>query len=309
MVRSFGKGWAAALQMPGVILLKYILNVIGAAGVAVPIFFTFRDFFGDSAVTEDMFATMPIGGLAEFLFAEEGALVRSFLATVPLIIVFLLVNLFITGGILQRIALGRRMPWAEFFASSARLFPVLLVIELMNAVLFAAVVVLPYIGLSKAHEWIIDGAITPTPGMLFTWLWWFLIAVLFIVAGVVHDYTRVRLVSEPRRNPFSTWALGLAFAVVRLPKTATLWLALILIPWLITLVVNPLSKLLLEDNVGALAAVFAIAQALVIVRIGGGLARLAAQFEYANTDSPSNDLASEPPPDTVLDHVPTGSQP
>jgi len=164
MVRSFGKGWAAALQMPGVILLKYILNVIGAAGVAVPIFFTFRDFFGDSAVTEDMFATMPIGGLAEFLFAEEGALVRSFLATVPLIIVFLLVNLFITGGILQRIALGRRMPWAEFFASSARLFPVLLVIELMNAFLFAAVVVLPYIGLSKAHEWIIDGAITPTPG-------------------------------------------------------------------------------------------------------------------------------------------------
>jgi len=149
ILASWWTGWTAAVGMPGILLLKWLVNLTFAAAAVLPTALLLADHLGSSVVGEQAFEALGMDVVLEFALGAEPQLRLAALASAPIALAYLLVNLYLTGGILHRLRFGRREPWAEFFASCNRNLWMLVRIGLLTLVLAAVVLGLPHWLLSR----------------------------------------------------------------------------------------------------------------------------------------------------------------
>ncbi|MCH8959859.1 MAG: HupE/UreJ family protein, partial [Bacteroidetes bacterium] len=164
----------------------------------------FYDTFANSAAVEAIAGEMPFDTAADLLLYNIDAIRELAIAVSPIAVIFLLLNVYLTGGILAAMDAQARMTWAAFFAACGKFFFPIIGVTVLTAILAGLLIVLPYIGLDKLHGIVTENAATSQTSFIFTWVWWVIVALLASWVLRVHDYARILLVTEPGRKLFTT---------------------------------------------------------------------------------------------------------
>jgi hypothetical protein len=280
ILASWWTGWTAAVGMPGILLLKWLVNLTFAAAVVLPTALLLADQLGNSVVGDQAFEELGLDVALEFAVGAGPQLRVAALVSAPIALAYLLVNLYLTGGILHRLRVGRREPWAEFFASCNRNLWMLVRIGLLTLVLAAVVLGLPHWLLARLVEWLTEDAAGPQPLFYLTWLHWSLLLLLGSWLARVYDFARVAAFLEPQSKARATLLRAIGFTLHRGTKTLVLWLLLVLPPLLVTVL---FATTPVAGGVGSMAAVWAslaLGQALLALRILGSFAALGGQMQF-----------------------------
>jgi hypothetical protein len=238
------------------------------------------DRLGNSVVGDQAFESLGLDVVLGFAVGAEPQLRLAALASAPIALAYLLINLYLTGGILRRLSVGRRESWAEFFASCNRHLWMLVRIGLLALLLAAVAVGLPHWLLSRLVEWLTEDAPGPQPLFYLTWLHGALLLLLGSGVARVYDYARIAAFLEPQSKARAAFLRAMRFTLRRGTKTLALWLLLVLPPLLVTVL---FATTKVTGGVGTMAAVWAslaLGQALLALRILGSLATLGGQMRF-----------------------------
>ncbi len=273
-------GWRAALGMPGILLLKWAVNMVLAVAVVAPVALLLSDALGHSALGEEAFARLGTDTVIEFALAHEDELRLAAVASVPLLLAYLLVNLYLTGGILHRLRAGAREPWGEFFRACQRNLWPLVRVGLFTLLIAALLLGPTHYALARLFEASTEDAATPQPLFYLTWLLWGILFLLGSWVARVYDYARIGVCLQPGGGATRAVGRAISFTLRRGTTTLVLWLLLILpapalTAWLAT---APMPGGV-ETSTGMWASV-ALGQALLLLRIAGSFAALGAQMQF-----------------------------
>jgi hypothetical protein len=280
VLEAWWMGWVSALRMPGILLLKWLVNLAFAAAAVLPFALLLAEHLGHSAVGEQAFSRMGIDIAVEFAFANEARLLQAALACAPIALGYLVVNLYLTGGILQRLHARRAQPWGEFFAACNRHLPILLRVGILTLALGALVLWLPHLALSRLVDALTEDAASPRPLFYLTWLHWAILFLLGSWLARVYDYARIAVLLPSVANARIALGRGMAFALRRGTETFVLWILLVLPPLALTafFATAPIANGVTTTLGIWLSA--ALGQALLLLRIAGSFAALGGQMRF-----------------------------
>jgi hypothetical protein len=266
--------------MPGILILKWLVNLVFAAAAVLPAALLLADHLGNSVVGDQAFEALGTDIALEFAVGAGPELRLAALASAPIALGYLLVNLYLTGGILHRLRAGLRVPWAEFFGSCNRNLSMLIRVGLLTLVLATIAVGLPHYGLARLVERLSEEAAGPQPLFYLTWLHWALLFLLGSWVARVYDYARIAVFVEPQSKARTALIRAMGFTLRQGTKTLVLWLLLVLPPLLVTAV---FATTPITGGIGTMAAVWAsvaLGQALLALRILGSFATLGGEMRF-----------------------------
>jgi len=280
ILTAWWTGWSVALRMPGILVLKWSVNLTFAAAAVLPAALLLSDHLAHSAAGEQAFESIGTDIAAEFALAAWPQLRLAALAFAPIALAYLLVNLYLTGGILHRLRAGLREPWAEFFGSCNRNLSMLIRVALLTLVLAALVLGLPHYALARLVELLTEDATGPQPLFYLTWLHWTILFLLGSWVARVYDYARIQAFLQPESKARTALIRAIGFTLRRGTKTLVLWLLLVLPPLALTVL---FATAPIAGGVQTMAAVWAsvaLGQALLVLRILGSFAALGGQMRF-----------------------------
>lgn len=119
---AYMKGWARALALPHIALIKWLHNLLFAAMLTVPFAGLLQNDLDHSLSADRLLQTVPYDIYTEFTIHHDGAFSSIHLALMSGVIVFMLLAWFLAGGTLGALSAERRPTTAEFFADCAKYF-------------------------------------------------------------------------------------------------------------------------------------------------------------------------------------------
>ena len=191
---------------------------------------------------------------------------------------YIVVNLYLTGGVLDRLVADTPRPWAWFFGACQRHFWRLTLIGLCILPLFAVLVALPHIGLTRLVEHLSADAVGPGTSFAATWVHWGVVFLLFSVVARMYDYARIALVTNPDRGAIAAVGAGVVFTLRHGIGTLILWGLLVAVPIGLMFAHLQVSALIGATDMAAVWLGLAIGQLFVLLRIAGGIAVLGGQM-------------------------------
>jgi hypothetical protein len=290
MWRAIRRGLADSIKFPAPLLLMFVIYLIGALMLALPIFSGLNQTFslscrlasGDLARTFDVITLVEPGLAARSLLAASpvaanaptpdptGMLAGLLMSTAMLLALVLgvavlasLPNTLVCGGALRVYADGR-FTWRRFLWGCWHWALPFVVLLIVFSAIAASIAVLGLMVAAVLAALNAGGLVAPA-----------LMAVigLYLATMVWFDYARAIAVSQNRRNIF--WALAQAFRfVIRQPARAFgLYLLLMILGYLLIVVYNRMAAPLVPFG-WALAAI-GLQQAFVAAQLWTRLARWA----------------------------------
>lgn len=277
---AFVGGWTDAFHMPGVLTLKWFGNLLFAV-LAISLFgILVHNHLAHSASNEMGFGKLRVDSVAEFTFANERELVLAFLPLFPVGVIYLFFNLYITGGILERLRSGGTYSWAQFFKACNRYLWKLLLIAVLISVLLIVIVFLPHVAFLWGMRHLAERVSGPTPLFWIRWVYLILLFLLMSFGLRVYDYARIALIFAPYRRTLRAFARGVVFPFRYGMSSFLLWLALIVTPLLFLAAFVHLTVRFEPQSMGGLWLQFAFSQLIILIRIAGGVATLGAQMRF-----------------------------
>ena len=259
---AFLEGWRRVLRAPGLVGAIVAATFLFALPMALVVSRAIAQHLGPSVEAEQALNGWPAGWAAEFGATAQG-LTRSFtheilgfggtLATlsglldrVPLspplaiaVAAYLALWIFLTGGILDRLARGRPLSPAAFFAAcGGHFWRLLRIAALAGAAYYAVFTWLHPFLFNGVLTWLIVDATEERQVAAFRAAMYVVLLLVLLVIGLVADYTRIRAVVEDRRSAVGSFSAALRFIRRRLGRTLALYglnlvaLAIILRLWL-----------------------------------------------------------------------------
>ncbi len=286
LVRHILRGWGQALRMPGLITLLYTLNICVAAILVLPFTWIFQENYRGTGVSYEMFEEVPVYTFVEFQELYADSLGEAALFTAPAFLFMILIHFMVTGGIIQRLSEPRRMPWGAFAACSVGRVPALLFIELVSLILLAITVALPYWGMTELISSMDENAVTPWPALLLSWARAALAIFMLAWTLATRDCMRVALVAGATRSAWRATGFGLRMMTLRFFPGMVLWVAFVAVAWVIAAGFAAGSSAVMQETWPHLIGAFALAQVAVLVRVIGGLGRLASIYAWLEDAQP-----------------------
>ncbi len=98
ILNSFGNGFRTALRNKGLILLYYVLNLVSAALVAVPLGYALSGFAGNSLLARNLVSRLDTDIIFELIRNDSGVVTMSFVLALGSFCVYWFINLFFSAG-------------------------------------------------------------------------------------------------------------------------------------------------------------------------------------------------------------------
>ncbi len=287
---AFFRGWGIGLKNPSLVFMKWFFNLLAALLIVGPIFDLLSNQLDHSQLADSLLPRVDGLALEQLMLANRETLSSFATYWLPIAIIFLLLNIYLNGGILDAIQRERRPSWAHFFDACGHHFGSLLGVLLLAAML-SILLAAPLVWgagrlLGYLEAWF--------PSERFTLsVQWGLMILLPLLAGTwllrVYDYARI-LVCQPvgeegleAHSPWRTMAhffRSIGFTCRFYGKTLLLWILF----FLSQIALFPLFGLIKPHlEVGGPLGIYTelgAGQILILLRIVAGIALLAGQAKF-----------------------------
>ncbi len=277
---AFVGGWTDTFHMPGILALKWFGNLL-FAGLAILLFgILLHSHLDHSALNEIGFGKLRVDRVTEFILAHEEELGLAALPFFPAGAAYVFFNLYLSGGILERLRSSRAYSWAQFFKACNRYLWKLLLIAVLASVLSILIVSLPHYVFLWVVRRLAEKASGPAPVFWVTWVYFILLFFMMSFGLRVYDYARIALILAPNRGTLRAFARGGVFTIRHGTSSFLLWLALIVTPLLFLAAFTLLTVRFEPMSMTALWLRFALGQLVILIRIAGGVAALSAKMRF-----------------------------
>ncbi|MGD2110635.1 MAG: hypothetical protein PVI86_14750 [Phycisphaerae bacterium] len=276
---AFSEGTARIWLHKRVLFWLYVINVLFAAVLVVP----FRRLAGELAKTDladDFVSHFPLETGLEFWHHHASAFKGLGTSAVALGVLYLLLSVFLTGGIVAALTVGHRVSLRRFFHDAAKYFwrylrLLILLVAVLGAVAGAfAALASDYI--EEARE------ASVTDRESFLWRAGSILVVLAVTSLVlmVFDYAKIRAVVDRRRSMFGALLVSFGFCLRRFWHTIPLYLLNLLIVGLIFGVYVVVAGLFSKTTLVSMITLLVIQQFFVFARIWMRMSFFATQWAY-----------------------------
>lgn len=239
MRRSWFDGFRRVVAAPAVVAAVFLITLLAALPLAITMRGMIEAHLGRSLRSEAVADGVDTDWWQEFTSQTSGLgttftpSVIGFAATLDSVssvldarpqqvqvkgalILYLVVWVFLSGGVIDRFARQRRTRAYGFFAASGVFFWRFLRLGVIAAVVY-------WLLFAYVHQWLFDDAYTwltrdlAVERQAFFWrvALYLLFGAMLIASNVVFDYTRIRMVVEDRRSAIGSLTAALGFVVRR----------------------------------------------------------------------------------------------
>jgi hypothetical protein len=294
------EGWRRVLRAPAIVASLFVLTTMAAVPFAVAVGEQMRSQLGSSRVSERLLHGWDAEWAGEFSATATGVgrtLTHEILgfgatlATLNAILdaegpprsliwvigAYALLWLYLSGGILDRLARGRPTGTAAFFAACGvyffRFVRVALVIVPIHAALFLWVHPLLF---ETIYGWAIRDLTSEGRALVLRVVLYLVFLAVLLLVSLLADFARVRMVVEDRRSAISSIGAGARFVRRRFRRVIGLYLVNILLQVI-------LARLWLQVEPGASASVWLAllaSQLYLVVRLWARLGFLASEVVF-----------------------------
>lgn len=245
ILQAIFAGWHIALKHKRILLLFYLANLFFALLAALPVYMAARDSFNFSRAGVEMSGTLNAGLLIDFIFANFDYIAASAVVFVVVASLYLLLNIFLTGGtIAAYIADRERYEPALFWGNAGFYFYAFVRLLLSSLPLYAVMAFILYPGLKAGFTTVLRNV-----GLLayLDVAHYAAIAITLTVSlciPIIIDFARVQLVVTGERHVFDSLRKATRTVAQNLRKTYGLLILFALIGIFFLLLYSFLSDLL-----------------------------------------------------------------
>jgi hypothetical protein len=278
-ISSLLYGFSASLKSIRMILLIYLSYLVIALLLAIPFYGLFRSAAGNSQLPDALMNGFDATTIREIL-ANGGKFFGFYLkAFLPWIIVFLMFQVYLNGGIFSWVSNPRgkfnfslfHQHGRKFFWRFLKLTVYFLIIHLI----IGLILYLPYIIISGSQEGLTDRQVMePLAFIIGGHL--ILLVFLFLLA----DLTKSRLFEQDSRKVLKTIFKCIVMAFRRFFSFYFLGLLLMVLPLTLFAVFYLVRKSMVANTSGIILCVFIIQQVMIFIRVYLRVWRLASAYNY-----------------------------
>ncbi len=291
-------GFWLALKHPFLIVIKWLINIGFALLLAIPLHAALSAEFDQHPDSGQLAGQVGIPALFGFMENQGEYLAGVMAYWLPLLAVFILANLFVTGGILEVYRGGRSLSGGAFLRACGHHFPTLALVSLQSGLLLAVLVLAPYSFIADSYgRWLFD--VMPNERMVILGYWIPLLIVallLFPFVARVHGFARI-LACDAGDGAQGRFARGLAsfwralgFVFRRHWSSYALWALFVLVHLGVLFAYRQAAPWVASDQ--NMLAAAGLAQLALLARIWVGLATLGGELRFL--DGRLTEAAPEP---------------
>ena len=288
VLRSYGYGIREAILQPKMISVLWLINLLFATVFFYTVYNFLAKTIGKSQASDTLLQRLDFNFIFELLVHHGGAIRTILYLSFILVFVYLLISIFLNGGILFTIALPMRMTAAKiekehfagmFFQGAGKFFGRFFRLCIYSLLLWLLFIILHVLLNLVFGPFTASG--TNEQMMLF--LFWVRLAIglfLIFLIRMILDYTRIKIVLEDTGYVFRSLLQTMGFVFRNFGKTLALYYLLIVTAIILCLIYWGLKSIITQGSLFPILTAFIIGQIFIISRGWLKIALQAAQMEF-----------------------------
>ena len=263
---AFSHGMRRIWLHKRILLWLYLVNV-AFAGVLLHPFRQVLDKVSKTDLADDFLEGFSIDAFVDVSLHVGAELKALGFAAAGLGVLYLLLNVFLAGGIVATLTLDHRVSLHRFLAGASRFFSRYLRLFLTFAVTVGAVVAGYGAGLQPYLDELAEAATTDRDAFLFKALG--VVILLFVVSLIVmvFDYAKVRTVVDRRKSMVVCAWSAMSFSVRRFWRCFRLFYLNLLIVVVLMALLAVVGNQFSNATMGSMIGLFAVQQVFILWRI------------------------------------------
>jgi len=266
VTKAFGRGFSLADNFPGMIIFIYITNLLMGFLLSLPVLSVLREEFGDSMVLRKLIREFDYVAGMDFYTQAQKSLFQVFRQIWWVGVLYLLVQVFISGGMLNAFK-ENSFRWNKFFGDCVNFFYRFFKLSIYGILVQSVIFLLIFFPFLKAFPWFYR--ISPNEFVLYgiIFLVLLLYSVLFYFIHLVFSYTKYKITLTNTQRVLIALSQTLLFCGKKFWKIIGLNILLSLIPmFLFAIVLFVNLKLKLDSALGVIL-LFVLQQVMMFLRI------------------------------------------
>jgi hypothetical protein len=231
IVRAFSTGFRRATSEPKMVLVLFVINIL----TAIPLAMAFREVLkaglGSSMAPSELMEGMDFTVLADFMRLHSEAVSAVFSQIAWVMVLYMLVNTFLSGGILTGLRWNNaHSPISEFFSGCARYFVRFLRLFFLFVVVLVIVVPILAMVLALLSQLFTRNSTSEITDFIsgIVLIILFLIPVMILL--MIADYAKIAVVVNDETAMVKTAWRSTEFVFSHFTKTVGLELMMLLVP-------------------------------------------------------------------------------
>jgi hypothetical protein len=281
VLKSFGNGVREATIRPKMVLLLWFFNLLFGFFIFYLLYGRLAEALSQSAISEGMQSKVNYNFVFEFLTYHGEALGTIRSLALVLICVYILVSIFLFGGILQVIVVGtqKKSFLQRFFQGCGKFFGRFFRLFIYSLVLWFVFVVLMIILYQIGSALTENGANEKLTYYLYLVGGGIALFFIFFI-NMIQDYARIRIVTEDSRYVLRSLFQSIGFVFKRLGGTLGLYYLLVLTGVVVALVYWGLRSVIPFSSGAAILITFLVYQLFIASHAWIKVAFQAGQLSY-----------------------------
>jgi len=279
ILKAFSTGFKTALSMFGMVFFIYLANLLFALVLTIPYYGELQMIGKASMLPKDMMDGFDFMAFSEFMQAGKGVWNYIFSQLIWVSILYFLLNLFITGGILR--SLNKHIfTLNSFFSGAAHNFLRFLMLGAFMLLLHFLLLISVFMAVGG-----IIGSISKTAeseiilfNIGFAGAAFYLF--MFFLLLIISDYAKYTLLLRDSKHIFKAFGFAVKFVFKRFFKVYALYLMLIIPFVLVTYILYSISDDLGASTGFGIAIAFVMQQLFILARVWQRVWIFSGQFNY-----------------------------
>jgi hypothetical protein len=276
-------GVRQVLAMKRVVLIFFLSNLLLALLMILPVFGLVNGSLSQSLFGRRLTSRFEVFWLEDFIYQHGDALASLLPLWLAGAVLYLLIQLFLTGGALGVFSAGEPLIMRKFWSRTYNHFSILLRLLLFSLPFYGLVLVVYVVVSSSLTDDMTRTSASEKPIVLINWS---LYAVLFFILSLVNvgfDYAKVKAVADRRGGAVRESWSALKFVMRNKRKSLGLYYTVLLLQVIVALLGVYVVGLLPQPSLLLVALVFVVQELFVLLRIAVKLVSYSSETALYNS--------------------------
>jgi hypothetical protein len=281
IIQAYTSGFKTAVRSHKMTTLIYIINLMLGLILAIPFMGALKEASNRSLSVHNLLKDIDLTALQEFMRNSDGTIGDLFREVFWVILFFIVVSIFLTGGILTTIKQKEsKFTLKSFFSGCGTFFFRFFKLTFYTIILHLILAIIIYLILSLIVVGSYD-SVASEKVLFYTFVIFLSLHVIIsIYLIVITDYSRFIIVLSDSKKVLKSFWAAVKFVTLRFPLTYGLYLMLLVIPLIVLYLYMIVSKTIGMTSGITILVMFILQQLFIWLRISLRIWTFAGQFDF-----------------------------